>query len=86
MVELDEDGPLELEVLRRRAAQLERALESRIVIEQAKGLLMSTGLTAEAAFHMLRKASQRENRKLHQVATDLVANAERRAATAEESS
>jgi GAF domain-containing protein len=59
--------------------QLTQALESRIVIEQAKGLLMSTGLTSAAAFDMLRKASQRENRKLQQIAADLVAEAERRA-------
>ena len=66
--------------------QLTQALESRVVIEQAKGLLMSTGLTSDAAFDMLRKASQRENRKLHQIAADLVANAERRALSSEDGS
>jgi len=59
--------------------QLSQALETRVVIEQAKGLLMSTGLTSAAAFDLLRKASQRENRKLHQIAAQLVADAERRA-------
>lgn len=59
--------------------QLTQALDTRVVIEQAKGLLMATGLTSDAAFDVLRKASQRENRKLHLIASDLVADAERRA-------
>lgn len=61
------------------AEQLTQALETRVVIEQAKGLLMSTGMTSDAAFDVLRRVSQRENRKLHQVAAGLVADAERRA-------
>lgn len=62
--------------------QLTQALESRVMIEQAKGLLMSTGLTSDAAFEVLRKASQRQNRKLQLVAADVVAEAERRATNA----
>jgi GAF domain-containing protein len=64
--------------------QLTQALATRVVIEQAKGLLMATGLTSDAAFDVLRKASQRENRKIHLVAADLVAEAERRATKAGE--
>ena len=63
------------------ADQLTHALESRVIIEQAKGLLMATGLTADAAFDALKKASQRENRKLKLVAEAVVADAERRAAS-----
>lgn len=59
--------------------QLTQALESRVVIEQAKGLLMSTGLTADNAFEALKKASQRQSRKLHDIAAGIVADAERRA-------
>ncbi len=59
--------------------QLTQALESRAAIEQAKGLLMSTGVNSDQAFELLRKASQRENRKLRDIAVDLVADAERRA-------
>ena len=62
--------------------QLTQALESRVVIEQAKGLLMSTGMTSDAAFEALRKASQGQNRKLHVVAADVVSEAERRALSA----
>jgi len=61
------------------ARQLQEALSTRVVIEQAKGLLMATGMTGEAAFDSLRRASQRENRKLHQVAAELIAHAEQRA-------
>ena len=64
--------------------QLSQALESRVVIEQAKGLLMATGVTSDAAFDLLRKASQRQNRKLRDVASDLVAEAERRAVSADD--
>lgn len=59
--------------------QLSQALESRIVIEQAKGLLMATGLTSAAAFDLLKQASQRENRKLRDIATRIIEEAERRA-------
>ena len=62
--------------------QLTQALESRVVIEQAKGLLMSTGVTSSAAFEQLRERSQRQNRKLHVIAADLVSEAERRALSA----
>ena len=61
------------------ADQLSLALESRIVIEQAKGLLMAGVRTADDAFEILRRASQRENRKVRDVAADVVAEAERRA-------
>lgn len=66
------------------AEQLTQALQTRVVIEQAKGLLMATGLTSAQAFDLLRRASQRENRKLHHVAASLVADAERRAASAKD--
>ena len=55
---------------------LERALESRGVIEQAKGVLMSwQSCDAERAFDILRRVSQRENRKLRVVAEDIVKRA-----------
>ena len=55
------------------AAQLRRALDSRAVIEQAKGMLMaSRGLTAQEAFDTLVAASQRENRKLRDIAALVV--------------
>jgi GAF domain-containing protein len=55
------------------AANLQRALESRAVIDQAKGILMSRhGLSADAAFDLLSKESQLANRKLRDIAEDLV--------------
>jgi len=67
----------------RLADQLSLALQSRIVIEQAKGLLMAGGRTADEAFDILKRASQRENRKVREVAADVVAEAERRARSSE---
>lgn len=54
--------------------QLSEAMKSRAVIEQAKGMLMarSRKLTADDAFDLLRKASQRENVKLREIAQRMV--------------
>jgi GAF domain-containing protein len=58
---------------RRLAENLEAAMGSRAVIEQAKGILMARqGIDADTAFDMLRRASQRENVKLRDVARRLV--------------
>lgn len=52
--------------------QMDQALASRDVIGQAKGILMAReGVTAEAAFDMLRRASQRLNVKLLKLAEDV---------------
>ena len=52
---------------------LSKAMETRAVIEQAKGVLMSTHrIDADAAFEMLRERSQTSNRKLRDVAADVV--------------
>lgn len=60
---------------RQLASQLERALESRAVIDQAKGVLMAVhGVDADAAFAMLVDKSQRTNTKLWTVAEDLLAS------------
>jgi GAF domain-containing protein len=54
-------------------ARLERALRNRDVIGQAKGILMSRhGLSADAAFEMLRTHSQATNCKLVAVAERVV--------------
>lgn len=53
--------------------QLQEAMESRAVIEQAKGILMAAQrCTPEDAFDILRRASQSQNRMLRAVATDIV--------------
>ena len=58
------------------SAQLQQAMESRAVIEQAKGVLMAqSGIDAERAFEALRGASQRENRKLRDIAGEIVRRA-----------
>ncbi|GAB3309734.1 GAF and ANTAR domain-containing protein [Geodermatophilus aquaeductus] len=55
------------------AANLQRALQSRAVIDQAKGILMGRHrITADAAFDMLSAQSQDTNRKLREIAGDLV--------------
>ena len=57
-------------------AQLEGALESRVVIEQAKGVLIGAlGVDAERAFDLLRRRSQGANTKLRHVAAEVVAEA-----------
>jgi GAF domain-containing protein len=55
------------------AANLKRAMEFRSVIEQAKGILIERNkLTADQAFRLLADASMHTNRKLRDVAEDLV--------------
>jgi GAF domain-containing protein len=55
------------------AEQLQTAMESRAVIEQAKGVLMGQRrCSAEEAFDILVKLSQQSNRKLREVAQALV--------------
>lgn len=61
-----------IEALLVEIGHLEHALESRLVIEQAKGLLFSTGLSMDEAFDLLRRSSQHQNRKLREVAIDLI--------------
>ncbi|MFA9445386.1 GAF and ANTAR domain-containing protein [Egicoccus sp. AB-alg6-2] len=57
----------------RLAEQLQEALASRVVIEQAKGVLMAReGCDADQAFALLRKASQDANRRLRDVARAVV--------------
>ncbi len=52
--------------------ELRTALESRAVIEQAKGILMTRGHSPESAFGHLRRVSQNRNTKLREVAAIVV--------------
>lgn len=64
------------EIIRARtlAAQLEQAMSTRAVIEQAKGILMALRrLTEHEAFEILRKESQDRNIKLRELAQIIVA-------------
>ena len=57
-----------------RADHLEIALDSRGVIGMAMGILMhAQNIDPDAAFAVLRRASQNQNRKLRVVASELVA-------------
>jgi GAF domain-containing protein len=63
-----------------RTKQLQRALGSRAVIDQAIGIIRSrSGVGAEVAFDRLTRLSQAQNVKLHVVAERLVDEAVRRA-------
>lgn len=58
-------------------AQLKRALASRIVIEQAKGILAERlGLDVNAAFALLRDTARRRRERLHSLATAVVEDSE----------
>jgi GAF domain-containing protein len=55
--------------------QLQQAMSSRTIIDQAIGILMGQQrCNAADAFDLLRKASQHRNRKLRDVATDIITN------------
>lgn len=60
------------------AANLQRALESRAVIDQAKGILMRDHrISADGAFDLLTQLSNTSNRKLREIAQDIVDEAQR---------
>jgi GAF domain-containing protein len=60
------------------AGQLQGALDSRQVIEQAKGVLMGTqGISARTAYERLRSRARSERRKLGAVCAEVVAEAAR---------
>lgn len=55
------------------AAQLQVALNSRVVIEQAKGVIAESGkLSMDDAFALLRGAARAERRSLSELAADVV--------------
>jgi len=55
------------------AQQLRQAMESRAVIEQAKGILMAAQrCSPDVAFDILVRASQNQNRKLRAIAAEIV--------------
>jgi PAS domain S-box-containing protein len=59
---------------RRLAGQLQTALDSRLVIEQAKGILMERkGLVPSQAFQLLRRMARNSSRSLVDIATDVIA-------------
>jgi GAF domain-containing protein len=60
------------------AANLQRALDSRAVIDQAKGILMRDHrISADAAFDLLVKRSTSSNRKLREIAQGIVDDIQR---------
>ena len=61
------------ESLLERNRQLERALESRIAIEQAKGVLAARhGVPVDVAFDALRRGARSTGTKLHDLAARVV--------------
>jgi AmiR/NasT family two-component response regulator len=55
---------------------LNQAMQSRSAIDQAVGVMLSGGgHTPDEAFQMLVRASQRENRKLREIAEEIVQSA-----------
>ena len=56
--------------------QLQQALQTRIGIEQAKGIIAERmGIPMDAAFGLLRGFSRNHNRKLHDAARDVISGA-----------
>jgi AmiR/NasT family two-component response regulator len=67
------DLPQTEEAWRARAIQLQGALESRVVIEQAKGILRERlRLSVDGAFELLRAAARSDRRNIHSVAQEVV--------------
>ena len=57
-----------------RTIQLQTALDSRIVIEQAKGIVAARGsISPDEAFKKIRWQARSQQRKLHDLAAEIVA-------------
>ena len=64
-------------ILARRAAQLQEALDSRVVIEQAKGVLAERFQTdVDAAFRLLRRGARSNRIRLRDLAAEVVSSSE----------
>jgi AmiR/NasT family two-component response regulator len=64
---------VENDLLRRENQQLRTALTSRIVIEQAKGVLVERiDLPPEDVFQVLRMAARRSRRNIHELAEEIL--------------
>ena len=64
-------------ILARRCAQLQHALESRVVIEQAKGVMSERfSIDPERAFEVLRRASRSKRMRIHVLASAVVSSTE----------
>ena len=76
MAEMATIGLIQERALRERnllAAQLQAALNSRVIIEQAKGMIAEyLTITVDDAFKLLRNYAHYHNRKLSEVASDVV--------------
>jgi hypothetical protein len=67
----------EPDMWRQRAEQLQGALDSRVVIEQAKGMLRErVGLPIDSAFELLRASARGNGQKLHDLAAQVVGSLE----------
>lgn len=63
----------EFQNLNKEVTDLRDALESRKVVERAKGILMRRlNLTEEEAFHRIQKRSQNENKKMSEIANAVI--------------
>ena len=70
--ELERLGELVQQLLERNQ-QLQHALDSRIVIEQAKGVLAERlGMTPDEAFELLRRAARRNRITIRELAAEVV--------------
>jgi AmiR/NasT family two-component response regulator len=75
-----EAGQNELEECQDQLGNLQEKLDTLPSIEQAKGILIGReGYSDDEAFEVLRTASMRQNRKLRDIAADMVRNARQRA-------
>jgi hypothetical protein len=74
---LVDETPEPERVWRERAEQLQQALDSRVVIEQAKGIISERlGIGVDVAFQLMRYAARTSRMKLRDLSAEIVAGGE----------
>jgi hypothetical protein len=74
---MDGQHSLDGEALRERVAQLQHALDSRIVVEQAKGMLAERyGISTGEAFELIRLAARSNQLKVNAVSSEVIASSQ----------
>ena len=62
----------ESQLLQAQSSKLEEKLETRILVDRAKGRLMASGMSEEAAYQTLQRQARESRRSMRHVALEII--------------